>query len=109
MILDTAIHSRAAETFLEESAWLDISTSSEVERLYEQYGLHYDSYFGQLVVKLGVPTLTEVSDPERASEFYPEAFRLAVWRNDAGSYFLACGQHDRETPVFVSFGCRSAA
>lgn len=109
MIPEEIIQSRASETFLEKSGWLDIAPRCEVERLFEKFERNFDSYLGQIVAKLGAPAFTEATDPERSAEYYNEAVRLAVWPNGSGTNFLAFGQHDRETPVFVSFGFRSAA
>jgi hypothetical protein len=96
------------EVFLEETEWLRDASPEDLESVYAQFSDHFYRWLATLVQKLGAPGVTRSSHPELASDLYCEAFELAAWPRGAGYLVLACGQHDRETPVFVSFGYREA-
>jgi hypothetical protein len=106
MNIDALLAAPDAETFLEETGWLDNPSARELESLHLEFSLRFDRWLDQFASKLGSPDFTEQSAPEMARDLYFEASRLAAWRSGPGFLVLASGQHDKESPVFVSFGLR---
>jgi hypothetical protein len=100
------IDCRDAEVILHETGWLDDVSPKELERLHAQFSQHFENELAKLSALLGSPSFTRESRPDLAEEIYCEASRLAAWRRNNGISLLAYGQHDRESPVFVSFGFR---
>jgi hypothetical protein len=97
-----------SEVFLEETEWMEGVSARDLERAYSDYSARFERWLARLREKLGEPQVTRSSHPELADDLYPEAFEFAAWRHGSGYRVLACGQHDRDTPVFVSFGYREA-
>lgn len=107
MDFDALLHARD-EVFLAETGWFSDASPEEIESAYAEYSAAFGGWLEKLSGRLGVPTFTRGSNPELAEALYCEAFELAAWPKDGGYQILACGQHDRETPVFISFGYREA-
>lgn len=95
------------EVFLAESAWFTDPAPEELDDAYAEFEERFEAILPAFVARLGEPDFTEESDPELRDEIYCEAMRLAGWRHNDGYRLLALGQHDQETPVFVSFGFRA--
>ena len=106
MDVDALLRSTEPETFLHESKWLDEVGTDELDAIYEEFSGHFKTWLSRLSEKLGSPDFTKASDPDLADELYPEAIELAGWKRGPAYALLAYGQHDRETPVFLSFGDR---
>lgn len=96
------------EVFLEETDWVGDCPPEELERTYSDFSSRFRTWLVRISERLGQPPVTRDAAPELAAELYYEAFELAAWPKDGGYLVLACGQHDRETPVFISFGYREA-
>ena len=107
MDLDAVLESET-EVFLEETDWLSEASPEELDRTYADFSSRFKSWLTAVSAKLGPPTATRDSHPELAEELYCEAFELAAWAHGPGYRVLACGQHDRDTPVFVSYSYREA-
>jgi hypothetical protein len=108
--LDALLNSAyASEVFLEETGWMTGGSPEELEQTYADFSGRFQRWLATLGGKLGPPFATRPSNPDLADDLYLEAFELAAWQYRAGYLVLACGQHDRETPVFVSFGYREAS
>ncbi|KQO14036.1 hypothetical protein ASF11_14555 [Acidovorax sp. Leaf76] len=101
-----ALLTSAEEVFLEETGWLDDCSPEELERTYTDFASRFRTWRARLAESLGPPSVTRERAPDLAEELYFEAFELAAWPKDHGYLVLACGQHDRESPIFVSFGYR---
>ncbi len=109
MDIETLLNAASgSEVFLEETAWMTGVAPEELERAYSDFSTRFESWLARLRERLGEPHVTRSSDRELADNLYMEAFELAAWRHGSGYRVLACGQHDRDTPVFVSFGYREA-
>jgi hypothetical protein len=94
------------EVPLAQTDWFTDSATDELERAYVEFERKFEAFLPSFVARLGPPDITEKTAPELASEIYLEAVRLAAWKHSEGYWVLAFGQHDKETPVFVSFGFR---
>ncbi|MBC5783797.1 hypothetical protein H8N03_12645 [Ramlibacter sp. USB13] len=105
-LLDSA---RSSEVFLEETGWMAGVAPEEIERAHSEFSAHFQKWLGTLSEKLGPPLFTRISDQQLAADLYLEATELAAWPHGSGYWVLARGQHDRDTPVFVSFGYREAS
>lgn len=106
MDVDELLKSTETETVLHHTEWLYEVGADELEPIYEEFSGHFKTWLSRLSEKLGSPDFTTTSDPDLADELYPEAIELAGWKQGNGYALLAYGQHDRETPVFLSFGIR---
>lgn len=106
MDLDALLSNATAEVFLEETDWLTEKSPQEREAIYAEFGAHFQRWLAALASKLGQPTLTRETEPDVAADLYFEAIDLAAWAKGQGFLVLAFGQHDQETPVFVSLGYR---
>lgn len=106
--LEKLIEAQREETVLSDSGWLENRSAEELETIYAKFAAEFDEWLGRLNQKLGAPDLSDKTHPELCESLYCEARRLAGWRRGPGYLVLAYGQHDRETPVFVSFGYRRA-
>ncbi len=107
MDIDALLHARD-EVFLAETGWFSDASPEEIESAYAEFSAAFAGWLEKLSGRLGPPTVTRSSNPELAEELYCEAFELAAWPKDGGYQILMWGQHDRETPVFISFGYREA-
>jgi hypothetical protein len=99
----------ASEVLLEETGWMTDASLDELEQTYADFSDRFQRWLATLDKKLGPPFATRRSNPALAEDLYFEAFELAAWQHRSGYLVLACGQHDRDTPVFVSFGYREAS
>ncbi|MBI1891268.1 MAG: hypothetical protein HYS18_11510 [Burkholderiales bacterium] len=106
MDIQALIQSPEQETFLEETDWLDIADESELEAIHTDFASRFDKWLTEFAARLGQPAFTKDSDKELAADLYLEAVKIAGWKRNNGYLVLAYGQHDRETPVFVSFDYR---
>jgi hypothetical protein len=103
--IDVLIRHPQGEAFLRETDWVESLGPAELESLYDQFSREFEQFQAQFIARLGPPQFTE-STSDLARELYPEAQRLAAWPKGSGFLVLACGQHDHETPIFISFGYR---
>jgi hypothetical protein len=94
------------EVLLGRSDWLMNVEPKKLKRIYEKYERKFEELVPVFTALLGKPDITEQSEPDLCSELFCEAMRLVAWRHGEGYLVLAFGQHDHETPVFVSFGFR---
>lgn len=104
--IDAIIEFPGKEIFLYKSDWLESASSEELSAVKNQFNSHFEECLLQFKEKLGEPAFTEKTNPKLAQELYLEAMRMAAWEVEGGFLVLAFGQHDKETPMFVSFGLR---
>jgi len=106
--IDELASNPGKEVFLAKSGWLEEADAEALEKTWASLGEQFDTFLAQFVARLGEPIITERSHKDLCNALYCEAMRLAAWRRNNGYSVLALAQHDRETPVFVPFGYRTA-
>ena len=94
------------EHYLAERGWFTNRTNEELQAVYDEFDSKFDSFLNQFITVLSQPVFSELSDPELRDALYVEAIRIAGWSYQAGYAVLALVHHDKETPVFISFGYR---
>lgn len=94
------------ENFLAETDWFTEPSDSDLQEVYAKFSEKFDEFLRQFTAVLGSPRFSERTDPELKDSVYPEAVRLAGWPHQSGYAVLAMVHHDKETPVFISFGHR---
>jgi hypothetical protein len=104
-----ALLSSSEEVFLEETDWVGDCSPEELERKLADFSARFRTWLARFTDRLGPPPATREATPTLAEDLYYEAFELAAWPRGTGYLVLVCGQHDRETPVFISFGYREAS
>lgn len=95
------------EVFLAKSGLFTDPAPEDLEETYAEFEEKFEAILPAFVARLGRPDFTEESNPELRDAIYCEAMRLSGWKHNEGYRILAFGQHDKETPVFVSFGFRA--
>lgn len=96
----------AGEEFLSESGWLSEVSEDERASAYRFQEAEYEKLLPLFTAELGLPDFIESSNPALKDRLYFEAMKLSAWKRGEEFAVLAYAQHDRETPVFVSFGYR---
>lgn len=94
------------EEFIDDSGWLDDIDPNKFNEVHQKMNILYKSELTKFVSILGQPDFNEVTNQKLAAQIYFEAINLSMWKHDDGFLYLAYGQHDKETPVFVSCGFR---
>lgn len=107
-IQETLHRAEQQEVVLAKSGWFSDPSADELEQAYADFERRFEEFLPQFISHLGEPDLTDETSPELCEDLYCEAARLAGWKHKAGYLLLACGQHDQETPVFVSVSYRES-
>lgn len=92
------------EEFIDDSGWMDGVGQNKSEEAHIKMKNRYLFELDKFVAVLGQPNFNERSTKQLAAEIHFEAINLPGWKLDNGFIYLACGQYDTETSVFVSWG-----
>jgi hypothetical protein len=107
--IEDLVSNPGEEVFIADSGWFTDPSAEMIEEAWVLMERKFEDVLNIIISRLGKPVFTEISDPELRDTIYQEAMRIAGWRQGNGYAILVMGQHDKETPVFVSFGYRCEA
>jgi hypothetical protein len=97
---------RVDEHVIAETGWLDDADEATLADAHRRMTVIYEEHLKDFVAELGPPDIDKSSNRAVAEELHFEAGLLSGWRKGSGWLYLACIQHDRDTPVIVACGYR---
>ncbi len=90
---------------VDASAWRENGgDEDELEELYEVWNERFAAELDACRGVLGAPSYDDESAREDVDVWYAEAMRIACWRRDGRTVYLALEHADRETPIAITCG-----
>ena len=107
--IEVMVRNPGEEVFISDSGWFSDPSAEAIKDAWLLMEQRFEEVLELATACLGKPVFTETTDPELRDAIYQEAMRIAGWKKGNRYAVLVLGQHDKETPVFVSFGYRREA
>ena len=81
-----------------------VDDDADLEELYEVWNVQFAAALDVARGALGAPGYDDETAREDVDVWYAEAMRIACWRRDVRTVYLALEHADRETPIAVTVG-----